>query len=226
MQDIFKVLLFSLIAYVYLFAVAKLLGKKQISQLSFIDYVVGITLGSIGAEMTTDLEQPFYHYLIAMTAFVAFDFIVTILGRKGSFMKKVLSGKPLILISNGKLQPKQVAKSKLTVDEIAGLARDKGFFDINEIAYAILETSGKLSVLPKSEYTPATTADVGVTKPPSTLASYVIIDGKLRDAALERAGITKQKAMSLLESEGFTVDKVLVATYDKDSDKLIIHPNQ
>lgn len=223
MQDIYKILLFSLITYVYLFVVAKILGKKQISQLSFIDYVVGITLGSIGAEMTTDLEQPFYHYLIAMTAFVLFDFIVTLVGRKGTVLKKILAGKPLILISDGKLQPKEVSKSKLTVDEIAGLARDKGFFDISQIAYAILETSGKLSVLPKSNFSPLTVGDAGITKRPATLTDYVIIDGKVRSEALSRAGIDEQKLLDMLTRQGLTAQDVLVAVYDAETDTLDVH---
>lgn len=69
MNDIAKIVVFSITAYVSIFIIAKLLGKKQIAQLSFIDYIVGITIGSIAAEMTTELEQPFYHYLIAMAFF-------------------------------------------------------------------------------------------------------------------------------------------------------------
>ena len=141
--DVAKVLIFSMMAYVTLFIIAKLLGKKQIAQLSFIDYVVGITIGSIAAEMATDTQNPFYFYIIAMAIFLVFDIVVTLIGRKGSLMKKIFCGRPLMIIENGQFNYKELKKSKLTVDEIIGMAREKDYFDINQIAFAILETSGK-----------------------------------------------------------------------------------
>ena len=94
MNDIAKIVVFSITAYVSIFIIAKLLGKKQIAQLSFIDYIVGITIGSIAAEMTTELEQPFYHYLIAMALFFLFDLAVTLIGRKSALLKKSLLESP------------------------------------------------------------------------------------------------------------------------------------
>lgn len=224
LNDIYKILIFSCITYVYLFIIAKILGKKQIAQLTFIDYIVGITIGSIAAEMTTETDNPFYHYLIAMTIFVLFDLSVTLIGRKGGFMKKLINGKPLILIDDGDINYEQVKKSKLTVDEIAGLARDKGFFDMEQISYAILETNGKLSILPKSPFTPTVCSDFNIKKEEATLTDFVIIDGKMCEKSIENSNISEDKLIQMLSAQGYEIKDVFIAKYDEKTDKLTVHP--
>ena len=100
-QSIYWVLINSGVAFVYLFIISKLLGKKQIAQLEFIDYTVGISLGSIAAEMATNTETPFYYFLMAMTIFFALALLVAIVGRKCTFLKRVLKGKPITLVYDG-----------------------------------------------------------------------------------------------------------------------------
>ena len=127
MEEILKIVIFSIISVVYLFIISKILGKKQIAQLEFIDYVIGISIGSIAAEMATDLnETPFYHYLIAMTTFFLFDVLITFLGRKGFRLKNFLKGKPIMVIYEGKINYRNLKKSKLDVNELCSLCREKG----------------------------------------------------------------------------------------------------
>ena len=223
-HDVVKVLIFSVVAYITLFIIAKLLGKKQIAQLSFIDYVVGITIGSIAAEMATDTVNPFYHYIIAMTIFLVFDFVVTLISRKGVLMKKLLCGRPLMIIENGKINYKELKKSKLTVDEVLGMARDKDYFDINQIAFGILETSGKLSILPKAEEKPPVCKDLSIIPPPPELTDYLIIDGVLRKDVMEQNGYTEEW---IKRGIGINSDKelknVLLASYDEKKQTFDVH---
>lgn len=223
MPDIVKVVVFSIVAYVYLFIIAKLLGKKQISQLTFIDYVVGITIGSIAAEMATETVDPFYHYLIAMAIFFVFDLLVSLIARKSATLKKVMNGRPIVIINNGEFDYDGLKKSKLSVDEIAGLARDKGFFDLDQIAFAVFETSGKLSVLPKSANQPVTCQDMNLNPPPSSLIEYLVIDGSVCRDTLKESGMSEQWLYDGLKvSSKEELDKILAAYYDSQKQEFII----
>ena len=222
--DVAKVLIFSMMAYVTLFIIAKLLGKKQIAQLSFIDYVVGITIGSIAAEMATDTQNPFYFYIIAMAIFLVFDIVVTLIGRKGSLMKKIFCGRPLMIIENGQINYKELKKSKLTVDEIIGMAREKGYFDINQIAFAILETSGKLSILPKADEKPPVCKDLSITVPEPELTDYLIIDGAIRDEIMQEHGYDEdwlKKGLGIRDERD--LKNVLLASYDEQNGVFRVH---
>lgn len=224
LPDVVKVLIFSVISYVTLFIIAKLLGKKQIAQLSFIDYVVGITIGSIAAEMATDTENPFYHYIIAMVIFLGFDLAVTLLSRKGTLMKNLLCGKPLMIIEDGQINYKELKKSKLTVDELIGMARDKDYFDINQIAFAILETSGKLSIMPKSNEKPPVCRDLNITPAPPALTDYFIIDGVLRQEIVDKNGYDVEwlkKGVGATDEQ--SLKNILLASYDEQNKKFNVH---
>ena len=125
MNEIVKLLLMSFGSVAYLFIISKLMGKKQIAQLEFIDYVMGISIGSISADMATDLsDSPFWYYLVAMAVFFLFDYFVSILGRKGSFFKRFFKGKPITIIYDGKLLYPMLKKSKLDVNEVLAMCRE------------------------------------------------------------------------------------------------------
>lgn len=224
LPDVVKVIIFTAVAYVTLFIIAKLLGKKQIAQLSFVDYVVGITIGSIAAEMATETEQPFYHYIIAMGLFFLIDLVITLLGRKGTFMKNLLCGKPLIIIENGQINYEELKKSKVTVDEVIGMAREKDYFDINEIAFAILETSGKLSILPKAANKPPVCEDMNINLPEPSLTDYIVIDGKVRSEIMQQHGYTEEwlyNGLSVKNEE--EIKNILLASYDDKKKQFNIH---
>ena len=114
MNELIKILLFSALSYVTLFVISKLLGKKQLAELDFIDYVTGISIGSIAAEMSTETDTPFYYYLIAMGIFFLLDLAVTLLGRTTNGFKRFLRGVPLILISQGEVVLKLSKRAKST----------------------------------------------------------------------------------------------------------------
>lgn len=124
-KPIFGVLINSSVAFVYLFVISKILGKKQIAQLEFIDYTIGISLGSIAAEMATNTETPFYFFLIAMTIFLVLALLVAVVGRKNTFLKRILKGKPLTLIYDGKINYKSLKKSKIDVNDLLSMLREK-----------------------------------------------------------------------------------------------------
>jgi uncharacterized membrane protein YcaP (DUF421 family) len=224
MSGVPKILIFSCVAIVYLFIISKILGKKSIAQLDFMDYVLGISIGSIAANLATDVgDTPFYNYLVAMSVFFAFSVLFVYLERKGPFLKNLLKGRPKTVIYEGKINYKQLKQSKLDINDLIALCRDKGFFDLNDLAYAIFENKGTLSVMPKSPKKPATTEDLNLPTTPAKLPFYLIDDGHIsfssltelnkdRDWLYKKAGITDKKDLK----------NVILASYDKESDIIIV----
>ncbi len=225
MNEVVKLLLMSLGSVVFLFIISKFSGKKQIAQLEFIDYVMGISIGSIAAEMATDLsDSPFWYYLVAMAVFFLFDLCVTLLGRKGPLMKKFFKGKPLTIIYDGKIQYDFLKKSKLDVNEVLALCREQGYFNLNDIAYAIFENSGQISILPKAEQKPTVVEDFNIKAEKPSLSYYMVIDGLVSHSSLtdlnkdeewlfEKLGVENKKQLK----------NIILAQYLDKEDKMIIH---
>lgn len=218
------VLLNSVFSFVSLFFLAKILGKKQIAELNFCDYAIGISIGSIAAEWSTDVENPWYYYGIALAIFSLISLLITIFERKNLFLKSFLHGKPIIIIQEGKIDYENFKKSKLDMADIFGLCRSKGYFDINEIAYAIFETNGEMSILPKSENRPVVLKDMEKKEPEASLTKYIVLDGKLDKNYLKQLQKDNKWAYKKLKVKSKRqLNKILVAFYDELTDELIVH---
>src|SRR5574344_363831 len=177
-NEIIDVLWESALSFLVLFIISKILGKKQVAQLEFSDYVIGITIGSIAAQMAFDNEFPYYSYLISMAMFGGLNFLLDIISRKSKLLKKILKGSPLILIENGKLNYENLKKSKLDINELIASARMSGYFDLSEIAFCYFETSGDFSFLPKTNFANTQKQDfekIEIT--PAETVNFLIIDG-------------------------------------------------
>ena len=224
-QPLYWVLINSVVAFVYLFIISKILGKKQIAQLEFIDYAIGISLGSIAAEMATDSETPFYYYLIAMTIFLVLALLVSVIGRKNTVLKRILKGKPSTLIYEGKIDYKQLVKCNIDVNDLLSMLREKNYFDINDVAYAIFEPSGELSVLPKGNQKPVVLEDVNREAiEPSSLTNVLVVDGAISESGLSEANKTNEWLFGKLQiKEKDELKNIILATYDDKNDKLTVH---
>lgn len=156
--NIAAVSLFSLIA---MFISVKIIGNRQMSELNMFDYINGITIGSIAAEMATSLEGDFLKPLTAMAVYTAAGYFITVLTSKSIRVRRFVSGRSLALIYNGKFLPENFKKSKVDLSEFLNQCRVQGYFNVGDIGYAFLEENGKISVLPKSTARPATPGDIG-----------------------------------------------------------------
>lgn len=225
LANIYWVLINSVASFIFLFIISKLLGKKQIAQLEFIDYAVGISLGSIAADWAIANDEPFYYYLISMAIFFILAWLVAIIGRKSTFLKRLFKGKPSTLIYEGKIEYKQLKKNKIDVNDLLSMLREKNYFDINDVAYAIFEPSGKLSVLPKGNQKPVVIEDVnkGAIKP-SNLTDVLIVDGVISGSGLNRLNKDKQWLFKQLHlSSKKELKNIILATYDQAEKKVIVH---
>ena len=209
---IYWVLINSVVSFFYLFLISKILGKKQIAQLEFIDYAVGISLGSIAAEWATQTEEPFYYYLIAMTFYFALAFMIALIGRKTPLLKRIFKGKPITLVYEGKIDWKVLKKTHIDVNDLLSMLREKNYFDINDVAYAIFEPSGKLSVLPKGNQRPVVIEDVNSKAIQQASITNVLINDINKDISwLFNKLKIKYKAQ---------LKNIILATYDKKTDKI------
>lgn len=221
---IYWVLINSVVSFIFLFIISKVLGKKQIAQLEFIDYAVGISLGSIAAEMATNSDVPFYHFLIAMAIFMLLALLVDIVGRKCTFFKRLLKGKPIAVIYDGKINYKQLKRSKIDVNDLLSMLREKGFFDIEDVAYAIFETSGQLSVLPKGNQRPVVAEDIDTTITQAELTNVLVVDGEISYSGLSEVNQNEGWLLDKLKIKSKEeLDNILLATYDSQNDKVNVH---
>lgn len=218
---IYKILINSAVAFASLFFIAKVLGKKQIAELTFCDYVVGISLGSISAEWAIDDgDKPWYVYAIAILAFFTLSLFVDFAERKNPFLKKFFKGSPIVLISDGEIDYVNLKKSKLDVNALLGMCRVAGYFDLNEVAYAVFETGGELSILPRSDCRAATAGDLNIKTEKAQLILPFVIDGMIFDDALKRAEKSREWLYGKLN--GTDVKRVLLACYDPIKDDLSV----
>lgn len=210
-----KILLAAPLSYVALFLITKLIGYRQISQLSIFDYVNGITIGSIAAEMATELEKPLQP-LLAMAIYCLLVVLTSWLTTHSVRMRRWLTGRTLVLLQNGTLYRENLKKAKLDVNEFLTQCRDSGYFDLNEIQLALLETTGKISFLPKSTTHPATPQDMGVSVPQAQPQINVILDGETLTDNLEYLGYNEDWLDHRLEEQNYTVGQIFLATCDRE----------
>jgi uncharacterized membrane protein YcaP (DUF421 family) len=171
------VLVRSIIGFFSLLIFAKILGKQQISQLTFFDYVLGITLGSISGSLTTDLSSRAWPHWVGLITWAALGYLMEVISLKWRYAAKYLEGEPTIVIMDGKIMEDVLKKMKYTVAEVLGLLRSKDIFNLNEVAYAILEPNGDISVLKKPEHLPLTPKDMNIKVKPSGIGTEIIYDG-------------------------------------------------
>lgn len=171
-----------------LFFVAKFIGHKQISQLDFFDYITGITIGSIAAEMATELEKP-WKPLTAMVIYGGITVLLSFISSKFPRSRKYLNGTPTILLDHGKLYYENLKKSKLDLSEFMVMCRQQGYFDLTSIQTAVFEYNGKLTILPVSSQRPATPNDMGLAPDQELLFTELIMDGRVLEDNLKRMGL-------------------------------------
>ena len=187
-MDLIKVILTSLLSAVSLFAIAKIMGHKQMAQLDFFDYINGITIGSIAAEMATELEAP-WKPLIAMVIYGAVSISLTLIAHKFPKTRKYINGTPTIIMNNGKLYPKNMKKAKLELSEFMVMCRQEGYFNINDIQTAIFEYNGRLTILPTSTKRPLTPKDMNISPESEEINTEIIMDGQILHENLKRLGL-------------------------------------
>ena len=224
-MDFLYLCLTSLSSFAALFLIAKLVGHKQIAQLDFFDYITGITIGSIAAEMATDLESP-WQSLPAMVFYGGITLLMGVASRKFPRVRKYLNGTPTILMDNGKLYRKNLKKAKLDLSEFMLMCREQGYFDLTSFQTAVFEYSGKLTILPVSSQRPATPSDLNLAPRQELLFTELIMDGRILEDNLKRMGLDRTWLDRQLKQRHISSEKeVFLALCDRNSN-FVLYENK
>lgn len=213
-MELLDVILRCLVSLVTLFLVAKMLGKKQISQLSVFDYVIGISIGNFAAEMSINLESEYLHGVVAVIVFGLVAYLVSILSLKSLRMRRFFMGDPTMLIQDGKIVYKGLKKARFDVNDLLEECRIKGYFDIREIDYALMEANGDISFMLKPEYQAPQLKDLNVKKQKNGLCANLIIDGEIIHRSLKEMNKDIKWLQHELNVKGIKKENVLLATLD------------
>ncbi len=211
-MELVYIIILSTVSATYLFILTKLIGYRQISELSFFDYIVGISIGSIAAEMATNIDLEWYKGIAAMTIYALVSIIFSKLSQKSVKARSFISGTPIILMENGKVNRKSLKKAKIEINDLLASARTNGYFDLSDIDYAIMETTGKISFLPVPAKRQLNPNDFNFAPEREGLCINVIIDGKIMEEDLKYAGITEKDLINQLKGKGVKADDVMLAT--------------
>ena len=216
--EVVSVTIRAFLSLVTLFLVTKMLGKKQVSQLSLFDYVIGISIGNFAAEMTINLETSEVNGILAVVLFGVFAYTISYLTTKSICLRRFFQGTPTIIVEKGKILENNMRKIKLDINDLLEELRSKGYFSLNEVDYVIMEVSGDVSILPKAKYKPLTPNDMNTTVEDSYLECIAIIDGKimknnLKDIHKNEYWLKKE----IRRQKNVDISKILLCTIDNKS---------
>jgi len=221
-KEILEVSYRAIISLVTLFLITKILGKKQVSQLSLFDYVIGISIGNFAAEVTINLEAEWINGVVAVLIFGLVAYFVSIITMKSIVARRFFMGSPTIVIQNGKIIKESLKRVKLDINDLLEECRNNNVFDLNQINYALMEANGKLSILLKPEYLPLTPKDMKLNPVKNGLVANVIIDKKIMQENLKQMNKDDKWLLKELKTKKVKLEDILLCTMDIN-DKLTIY---
>jgi uncharacterized membrane protein YcaP (DUF421 family) len=186
MQEYLIVLARAATAYIVLAVLTRLMGKRELSQLTIRDYVVGITIGSITANMSFKTDESILLFLPAIVLFSGVEIILSRLSLKNEKLRNISDGAATMLISEGRIIKENLKKERLSIDELLMMLRDRDVFSVADVDYALLERNGKMSILRKAERQPPALSDMNIKKPATGMPVTIIKDGKLVQEEISR----------------------------------------
>ena len=221
-MELGSVVIRAFISLISLFFITKLLGKKQVSQLSLFDYVIGISIGNFAAEITINLEANLIYGTVAVLIFGLVAYFISILTMKNITLRRFIIGVPTVLIDKGKILEKGLKKVKFDINDLLEECRSCGYFDLEEIEYAIMEVNGTVSIMPKSKYKPITVKDMDLKEKKQSLCANIIIDGKIMFNNLKNMNKDEKWLLKELKIKGYKTFDIILATLDS-FDKLTFY---
>ena len=224
--EIFETITRALISLLALYFVTRLIGKKQVSELSLFDYVIGISIGNFAAEMTINLESKEINGVVAVVIFGLVAYLVSYVTMKSIKLRRYLIGVPTAIINKGKINYRNLQKAHIDINDLLEQARINGYYDLSEIDYAFMEANGTMSFKLKSEYEPVTNKDLNISKVNNGLCANIIIDGNLMKNNIKNMNKDINYIKNKIETMGYKIENILLATLDeKDNIKVFVKGN-
>lgn len=207
-----ETILRSILSFFTILVLARIIGKKQLSQLTFFHYITGITIGSITAEVSTQHNTDYWDGFTALICWTLLTLLTSYLTLNFSKIRILIDDRPTILIQNGTIIRKGMKKARLHTDELGMLLREQGIFSFNEVHYAVFETNGELSVLKKPAFANATKEDTksALTLPPH-LPTEIIVSGEIVRKNLMELDLTEEWVIHKLKKKNIDMKEVYFA---------------
>ena len=226
MSNFFNICFRTILVLIILFFITKMMGKKQISELNFFDYVVGITIGSIAADISLDIEKNMLAGIAALFIYGFISYIISFVSIKSILARRFFIGVPTVLVEKGKIIESGLKKSKIDVNDLLMEARENGYFNLDEIDYALMEVNGNISFLPKEKEKPVTKKDMKIKCSNEGLTVNAIIDSKYMVNNMKAINKDKEWLDHELKVNGYdNYDNILLATIDNNYKVTIYEKN-
>lgn len=226
MSDFLNICFRTILILIILFFITKMMGKKQISELNFFDYVVGITIGSIAADISLDIEKNMIAGIAALFIYGFISYIISFVSIKSILARRFFIGVPTVLVEKGKIIESGLKKSKIDVNDLLMEARENGYFNLDEIDYALMEVNDNISFLPKEKEKPVTKRDMKIKCSNEGLTVNAIIDSKYMANNMKAINKDKEWLDHELKVNGYdNYDNILLATIDNNYKVTIYEKN-
>lgn len=226
MSDFLNICFRTILILIILFFITKMMGKKQISELNFFDYVVGITIGSIAADISLDIKKNMIAGIAALFIYGFISYIISFVSIKSILARRFFIGVPTVLVEKGKIIESGLKKSKIDVNDLLMEARENGYFNLDEIDYALMEVNGNISFLPKEKEKPVTKKDMKIKCNNEGLTVNAIIDSKYMANNMKAINKDKEWLDHELKVNGYdNYDNILLATIDNNYKVTIYEKN-
>ena len=216
----------TVIIYIFIIAAMRIMGKRQLGELQPVELVVTLLISDLAAVPMQESGMPLLNGLIPIVVLVALELLLSGLMLKSSGFSKLISGNPIVIIRDGKLDQKALKRLRLTVEDLMETLRQQNAFDIREIEYAIAETNGKISLFMKPASRPVTAGDVKAASKDTGVPIVVVSDGKLVDWGLKMSGLDEDWVRSTLKKDDCPLDDVVVMTADKSRQYFVLRNQQ
>ncbi|MGM0844906.1 MAG: YetF domain-containing protein [Bacillota bacterium] len=218
-MDVFELFLRVVIAFIALFLMARLSGRKEISKMTFFNFVSAVAVGNIGGAIVTNSEFLIRNGVLALAGWLILTVAFAYIDIKSKSARKFIEGEPIIVVKQGKIMERSLKKTQLDVDGLMAMLRQKQVFSMKDVDYAIFETNGKLSVLKKQTQQPVTKSDMGISHSSGVypLPTEIIADGKVIDNNMKRLNLQEEWLMLQLREKGIqSPAEVFYAEVQKD----------
>jgi len=217
MKIFIEIFIQTLLAFFSILYITRLLGRQQVSQLTFHEYINGITFGSIAATLATDVEKKTWQHLLGLVLFGALTYLVSYATLKKRSIRKVLEGEPVLVIQNGQILESNLRRTKYNIDDLGVLLRQSDCFTPDDVEYGILEINGHLSVIKKGEKRNVTLGDLNLPPKPETVPTELVIGGQIIYENLRKRELSGKDLIDKLSMFGVTkVHEVMYATIDEN----------
>lgn len=205
-----------LIIYITVLIFLRLMGKRQIGEMQPYEVVITLIIADLATIPMSDTKVPLLHGILPLAILVLIHYAITFLTRKSITIRRIMSGKPVVVISPQGIMYQALKDLNMNIDDLLEALRQGNYYSFDQILYAIVETNGKMSIIPTSENAPATAQDVGKQNPPAQIPHVIVSDGKLVKDEVKSSKINLKQLNKMLDKLKTSIKNLLVFTIDDD----------